>query len=104
MVSKIIVPEGKTLYIRSGAADLAAQQAAADGHIVGQIRDGYVAPDPNNDIQPKVTGTIIQGTIWSNEEVYNTYMANNVIQTDNAARDAYNTQHGITRTVQTLTI
>ena len=103
-ISKNIVPKGKTSYIRSGAVDLIAQQAAEDGHIIGQIRHGYIASDPTNDIQPPSTGTIIQGTIWSNEAACNTYMATPAVQTDNAARDAYNTQHGITRTVQTLTI
>ena len=103
-VIKTIVPEGKTIYISSSDAQQAFQQAGINMHIVGQIMDGYAYDSNDTDAQPKVSGTFYQGAVWSNEEVFNTYMATPAVQTDNAAREAYNTQHGITRTVQTLTI
>jgi len=102
-VIKTIVPQGKTIYIGSSDAQQAFQQAGTNTHIVGQLIDGYTNSNDTGG-QTKVSGTFYQGTIWSNEETYNTYAASPAVQTDSAARDAYNTQHGITRTVQTLTI
>jgi hypothetical protein len=103
-VIKTIVPQGKTIYIVSSDAQQAFQQAGTNTHIVGQLIDGYAYDSNDTDGQTKVSGTFYQGAVWSNEEAYNTYAATPAVQTDNAARDAYNTQHGITRTVQTLTI
>lgn len=103
-VIKTIVPQGKIKYVSSSDSQQVFQQAGIDENIIAQIIDGYAYDSNDTDGQTKVSGTFYHGVIWSSEVAFNTHMAIPAVQTDTAARDAYNTQHGITTTPYILTI